>query len=219
MSTADSPSSETDPRRAREAFVTRGCMLFATEKVTSTLSPMKAMPVTAPTGTPAIRTCAPSFRPAMFVNTVFSEYRCQENPPEPLKAKTITAASTSATMVSRPIFSSDQASDRVRGIFGTSGQKSFQIRVRADGGAELPGIALEGDEALLEHDELRLFALLFGGRHDPDAVTVAHRLMRGHAEGIAHLVRDHDRADVLQVAQLDDLVVDSISRDRIEPRG
>ena len=42
------------------------------------------------------------------------------------------------------------------------------------------------------------------------------RLMRGDVERVAQLMRDDDRADVLEVAQLDDLVVDRQRRDRIE---
>ena len=49
------------------------------------------------------------------------------------------------------------------------------------------------------------------------AVRVAHRHVRGDVEGIPQLMGHHDRADALEVAQLDDLVVDRNGRDRIEP--
>jgi hypothetical protein len=72
ISTAASPSSDTEPRVAVEPVVTRGCISLEISKVTSTRSPANAIPVTVPTGTPAIRTWDPSFSPAMLVNTVFS---------------------------------------------------------------------------------------------------------------------------------------------------
>ena len=50
-----------------------------------------------------------------------------------------------------------------------------------------------------------------------NAAVLAHRLVGGDAERVAQLVRDDDRADVLEIAQLDDLVVDGVGGDRIEP--
>ena len=115
-------------------------MLLAISKVTSTLSPTKAMPVTAPTGTPAIRTCAPSFRPAMFGEHGLQRIALPGEAARAAQSKDHMAASTSATMVSRPIFSSDQASDRVRGISITSGQKSFQVRVALTAARSSPAL-------------------------------------------------------------------------------
>jgi hypothetical protein len=52
-----------------------------------------------------------------------------------------------------------------------------------------------------------------------DLAVLADRFVRGHAKRIPQLVRHDDRAHVLQVPELDDLVVDRIRRDRIEPGG
>jgi hypothetical protein len=42
-----------------------------------------------------------------------------------------------------------------------------------------------------------------------------HGLVGRHVEGVAKLVRHDDRAHVLDVAQLDDLVIDRQARDRV----
>ena len=58
------------------------------------------------------------------------------------------------------------------------------------------------------------------GRDDPHvSVGAAHRHVRGDVERVAQLVRDDDRADVLQIAQLDDLLVDGRRGDRVETGG
>ena len=49
----------------------------------------------------------------------------------------------------------------------------------------------------------------------PDASRTA--MCVGDVKRVAQLVRDHDRADALEIAQLDDLVVHGGRRDRIEP--
>src|SRR5689334_19016737 len=90
----------------------------------------------------------------------------------------------SAMIVTRPIFSSDQASDRVLGISvsqlsAISGQLSAvssQLsvvscrpsaqefsNVRIGRGAQRVGVALEDDQAVAQHDELRLALLLARG--------------------------------------------------------
>ena len=73
MSTAPSPSSDTEPSDATDWSVMRGCCSLLTSIVTSTLSPTKSSLVTEPTSTPATRTGAPSFNPAMLANTVLIE--------------------------------------------------------------------------------------------------------------------------------------------------
>ena len=116
MSTAGSPSSETDPSDAMDVDVTRDCMSRRITMTTSTRSPAKTTSVTEPTSTPDTRTGAPGFNPAADGKIVFSEYRCQKNPPSPLRRKIRVVATTIAATVRRPILSSDQASERVRGI-------------------------------------------------------------------------------------------------------
>ena len=51
------------------------------------------------------------------------------------------------------------------------------------------------------------------------SLALAHRLVRRHEERVPQLVRHDDRADVLEVAQLDDLLVDRRRRNRIETGG
>src|SRR5262245_1895762 len=100
----------------------------------------------------------------------------------------------------KPIFSSAQASERVRGMIDTfhdSGEdgalrkKAPDVRVLRR--AQLACAALEGDESILEHDELGLLALHFVRRHDAVPRALPHGLVRRHEEGIAQLMRDDDR--------------------------
>src|SRR5690349_21810528 len=115
-------------------------------------------------------------------------------------------ASASATTVTMPIFSSDQASDRVRGMTASfSRQKRFEVRVDSRGRAQLRGVPFERDAPFLQHDELGFLALLGVRRDDANPAVLPNRFPRGYPEGVAHLVRHDDRADVLEVAQLDDL--------------
>ena len=72
MSTADSPSSDTDPSDATDDDVMRGCISLLTSISTSTRSPMNCTSVTAPTSTPATRTGAPALRPATLAKTVLT---------------------------------------------------------------------------------------------------------------------------------------------------
>ena len=64
MSTAASPSSDTDPSEATEVLVIRGASSSFTSINTSTRSPAKLTSETDPTSTPATRTGAPGFSPA-----------------------------------------------------------------------------------------------------------------------------------------------------------
>src|SRR3954471_7393998 len=104
------------------------------------------------------------------------------------------AASTRATIDTTPIFSSAQASERVRGMTQSSGQEVSDVRVFRR--AQLRGVALEHEDAILEHDELRLVALLCVGLDDVQRGAALHCLVFGDEERIAELVRHDDRADV-----------------------
>src|SRR5688572_16821232 len=202
--------------------VTRDIISSRISNETSTCSPTNSTPVTAPTGTPAIRTCAPSLSPAILGKIAFSGYRCHENPPDPLTAKMSTAAMMMAAIDNRPTLSSAQASDFVRGMVDSSvplRQERLQVRVLGRGGAKLRGVSLEMNAAVLQHDELRLLALLGVGRHDLDVLSIANRLVRRDPECVAQLVRHDDGAHVLEIAQLHDLVVHGVGSDRVEPGG
>ena len=72
MSSADSPSSETDPIDAVDWSVIRFCISFETSNATSTSPPLKPTCLTDPTSTPATRTGAPVFSPATLSKRVFS---------------------------------------------------------------------------------------------------------------------------------------------------
>ena len=61
--------------------------------------------------------------------------------------------------------------------------------------------------------------LLCVGRHDVVSVLASHGLVRRNEKRIPQLVRDDDRAHVLEVAKLDHLLVDRDRRDRIETGG
>src|SRR5262245_58132476 len=222
MSTALSPSSDTEPSTATDWSVIPGRTSFLTSKVTSTSVPANSTSVTLPTSTPATRTGDPFASPATFGKRVFSEERCQKNPLAPVSVKMSTAAMTIATIVSTPIFSSDHASDLVLGICQLStinSQLSTEevADIRILRRAERVGVALEDDEAVAQHDELGLPLLLRRGRHDLHfTALVAPGHVLGHEERVAQLMRDDDRAHVLEVAQLDHLLVHGRRRNRIE---
>src|SRR5438132_11919838 len=124
MSTALSPSSDTEPSTAIDRSVILSRTLLLTSKVTSIRSPANSTPLTLPTCTPATRTGDPGARPATLEKRVFSEYRSQKNPRVPVRLKISTAAIVSATIVSTPILSSDHANERVLGI-GSPHDKNF----------------------------------------------------------------------------------------------
>src|SRR5216683_7317108 len=109
----------------------------------------------------------------------------------------VAAAMTIATIVRTPTFNSDQASDRVRGIVGPSGQEFLQVCVLRR--AERVGVSLEAQQAVAQHQELSLALLLGVGLQDLDLALLADGRMRGDVEGVAQLVRDKDGADALQV--------------------
>src|SRR4029079_4009683 len=100
----------------RESVVIRALFSFLIDSSTATPAPESSTFVTLPTSTPAIRTRAPLFSPCTLSNVVFSSYRSQAKPLAPPHATNSIAVSASAAIAMRPIFSSDQASDRVRGI-------------------------------------------------------------------------------------------------------
>src|SRR5687767_1783131 len=79
-------------------------------------------------------------------------------------------------------------------------------------------MTLEVYSPVLQHDEFRFLAFLRVGGNDMDTLAVTDRLEGGDPEGIAKLVRDDDGTDALQVAQLDDLIVHGVRRDRVKPR-
>ena len=136
------------------------------------------------------------------------------------------AVSASAATAMTPIFSSDQASDRVRGITGpcrrigrrVTTETTCDVRSPSSAAcAELRGVPFERDPAVLEHDELRLRPpCLPAALSNAQLAVCAARRVLGDVERVAQLVRDDDRADALEVAQLDDLLVDGQRRDRIE---
>jgi hypothetical protein len=97
--------------------VTRGWFSSLIERTTSTPVPFNLTSVTLPTSTPATLTIAPLFRPWTLSNDVFRVYRCQAKPLAPPTATMSSAVRVSAMTATTPIFSSDHASDRVRGIF------------------------------------------------------------------------------------------------------
>ncbi len=63
-----------------------------------------------------MRTGAPDLSPAMLSNITFSEIRCQKKPPADPSRKIMNIARARATIDTMPIFNSDQASERVRGM-------------------------------------------------------------------------------------------------------
>ena len=71
MSTAPSPSSETDPMVARDVVLTRSCMSSRNSSSISTSEPMNSMSVTDPTVTPDTRTGDPCCTPPAFENFTF----------------------------------------------------------------------------------------------------------------------------------------------------
>src|SRR3989442_13838245 len=206
MSTAASPSSETDPSAASERSVTRDRISFESCINTSTRSPMNSIPVTDPTSTPATRTGAPSLRPGTLSNTVLSAYRCQKKPPSPLTMTISVAAITRAKTEIRPILSSDQARERVRGIDIPLHLLEELANVRIGLLAQFVRVAFDQDAAVLQHDELGFIQLPVVGGFEPELPVVANRLVPGHIERITKLVRHQNRADILEIAQLHDLI-------------
>ena len=71
MSTAPSPSSDTDPIVARDVVRTLSCMSSRSSSSISTSEPTNSMSVTEPTVTPATRTGDPSCTPPAFGNFTF----------------------------------------------------------------------------------------------------------------------------------------------------
>src|SRR5258705_9835111 len=224
MSTAPSPSRDTEPSLATDAVVIRFRWSLLISRIRSTSSPISSTRFTDPTSTPATRTGEPTLKPIALGNRVFTEYRCQKNPLVPVRVKMATAAMARAMLVSTPIFNSDQASDRVRGISQSPGT-SNELREKLPNvwvlrPAERVGVTLEDDQAIFEHDEFRFAFLFRRRRHDVYfPVLFAHGHVRGDVECIAQLMRHYDRADVFEVAQLDDFFVHCRRGDWIQPGG
>src|SRR4051812_33739638 len=198
----------------------RGCISFDSSKRTSTSTPLKTMPFTDPTSTPETRTGAPILRPATLGNFARRGYRCQKKPPSPLSRKmTVTAMAIAASVMS-PIFSSDQPSERVRGIgknprsLGSLRQERLQVRIGRT--FELARGALEHDEAVAKHDEFGFLGLVLGGHLDRDAAVPDGSMSRDE-ERVAQLVRHDNRAHALEIAELDDFLVHCGGGDRVEP--
>src|SRR5713226_6310264 len=129
MSTAASPSIDTDPSLATDALVIRARRPSLTFKTTSTCSPDRSTEYTDPTSTPASLTGDPGLSPGTLAKRTFRLYRCQGNPRPPVSRMIAAAAMTIAMIVRTPTLSSDQASDRVRGIVDPSGQECLQVGV------------------------------------------------------------------------------------------
>src|SRR5207302_6555917 len=86
----------------------------------------------------------------------------------------------------------------------SSGEKLLNIFVLRV--AERVGVSFEDDEAVAQHDEFRLPLLLRRGGHDVNpAVAIASRHVRRDVKGVAKLMGHDDRADVLEISQLDHL--------------
>src|SRR4051794_4270171 len=182
-----SPSRLSDPIEARESLVIRACISFLIPSTTSTSDPAKSTVVTLPISTPATRTTAPVFSPCTSGKRVFSVYCCQKKPAWPPTANTKTTASAIAMTAIIPIFSSDQASDRVRGICQSSWaliEERMDVRVLGRRRAQLVGVALEGDAAVAQHDELGLVRLVNVGARELELLAVAHRGVLGDEEGV-----------------------------------
>src|SRR3954452_21638081 len=110
----------------------------------------------------------------------------------------MTSAITTANRDTMPILSSDQARDRVRGIATVSlrnavrwnpqlcgpgslnGSRQERAKVAVPGGSQLGGVALEGHDALLQHEELGLVRLLFAGRPRANLAPFGVGFVRGH---------------------------------------
>src|SRR5262245_20514149 len=217
MSTVASPRSEIDPSVATDPVVIRSRYFLFTLKVTSACSPTISTRSTAPTSTPATRTGDPPLRPATLLNCAFSVYCCHENPLEPVIRNIVMTAMTIATIVITPIFSSDQASDRVLGIRPLLRQEVFQIQVVRL--LQRVGVPFEADAAVLQHDEFRLVDLLRRRRNDSHrAARLPDRHVPRHVERITQLMRHDDRRHAFEIAQLHDFVVDRYRRNGIETR-
>src|SRR5829696_6305682 len=144
---------------------------------------------------------------------------------------TIVAMAT-ATTARMPIFSSVHPSERVRGIearaflrYSRAARRSAVRRptLRQEGlqvwiprALQIAGRPFEDDAAVLQHDELGLFGLLLIGRLDLHGAVAAVGPVARDEKRIAQLVRYHDRADALDVTQLDDLFVDRRRRDGVK---
>src|SRR5262245_2705238 len=131
MSTAASPSSDTDPSFATDDVVIRSRQRSLTSNSTSTTSSTGITEETEPISTPASRTGEPGLSPGTDANFVFSEYRCQKNPLPPVTRKIVSAAITTAVIVRTPSFNSDHARERVRGM-----ASSYDKKVRKYGSLE-----------------------------------------------------------------------------------
>src|SRR5438046_1806298 len=128
-----------------------------------------------------------------------------------------------ATIAMMPIFSSDHLSERVRGMCALSHagvtrllrQKRLNIWIVRR--AQLVRRTFEQDQAVLQHHELGFFELLRARLDEPDLALLLDGFLRGDKKSVPKLVRDEYRCYVLEIAQLDDLLVYGVRRDRIEP--
>ena len=83
--------------------------------------------------------------------------------------------------------------------------------------AQLRGRPLEIDPPVVKDHEDRLFGFLIAGGLNPSEAAIANRFVCGHIHRVTNLVRHDNRGDLLQIAELDDFVVDRRRNDRIEP--
>src|SRR6187402_1524393 len=75
--------------------------------------------------------------------------------------------------------------------------------------AQLRCVALEGNSAIAQHDELGLIGLIRRRPLEADTVgPILERHVFGDKECIPELMRNDDRTDRFEIAQLDDLFVD-----------
>lgn len=76
---------------------------------------------------------------------------------------------------------------------------------------------VEANPTIVEHHEAGVLSLGIDHGRDFYASLFPHGFVRGHVERVSNLMRHHDRRDVLQVPQLDDLIVNRRRDDRVEP--
>src|SRR4249919_2126520 len=106
----------------------------------------------------------------------------------------IKAASASAETARMPILSSDQASERVRGIVSfLLREKRVDVGIATGDVAQLVGVPFEPDPAVLQHDELGLVGLLPVGQDEVRPGRTAYGVVLRDIKGIAQLVRDEHR--------------------------
>ena len=120
------------------------------------------------------------------------------------------AASDSAATATMPIFSSDQASERVRGMSANLPTRETpamygSVAAAARSSEALPSKAIWPSFSMMNSASSAFRAV---ARSNPISPPWRGGRVLGDEERVAQLVRDDDRADAFEIAQLDDLLVD-----------